>query len=199
MHTRTHAHTLPPPTDKTKMSVQSRRNTCRGLGVVVCPLAVCFIYKVGQKPFSVIDPTQSAFIADTLSPNSFHFGPRPGYCLSHPLLKYDNLSSILRCDYNFVPWNAILQNGLDRHKELVRFYHLQLHLNLLVMFQGHSDKATFLWLLGWYSLLSYKNNNNLDISTIIFLSPFICKKHSPKKTTTPSDVSLTLITRLLNP
>uniref|UniRef100_A0A453RRN9 Uncharacterized protein n=3 Tax=Aegilops tauschii TaxID=37682 RepID=A0A453RRN9_AEGTS len=24
-----------------------------------------------------IDPTQSAFIADTLSPNSFHFGPRP--------------------------------------------------------------------------------------------------------------------------
>mgnify|MGYP005815400183 CR=1 FL=1 len=26
-----------------------------GLGVVVCPLAVCFIYKAGQKPFSVFD------------------------------------------------------------------------------------------------------------------------------------------------
>jgi YTH domain-containing family protein len=29
-----------------------------------------------------IDPTQGAFIADTLSPNSFLFGPRPGYYLT---------------------------------------------------------------------------------------------------------------------
>jgi hypothetical protein len=30
-----------------------------------------------------IDPTQGAFIAATLSPNSFLFGPRPGYYLFH--------------------------------------------------------------------------------------------------------------------
>jgi YTH domain-containing family protein len=29
-----------------------------------------------------IDPTQGAFIADTMSPNSFLFGPRPGYYLT---------------------------------------------------------------------------------------------------------------------
>lgn len=29
-----------------------------------------------------IDPTHGAFIADTLSPNSFLFGPRPGYHLT---------------------------------------------------------------------------------------------------------------------
>jgi hypothetical protein len=50
-----------------------------------------------------------------------------------------------------MPFGDVSQNGSDLQKELGHFHRLQLHLNLLGVFQGPMTKTTFQWLQEWYS------------------------------------------------
>jgi len=67
-----------------------------------------------------------------------------------------------------VPFDYIFQNGSDLQKELGHFHHLQLHLNLLVVFQPLA-KATFQWLQEWYCI---------HIANPMFIFPQIGLKNS---------------------
>jgi hypothetical protein len=73
-----------------------------------------------------------------------------------------------------VPFVDIFQSGSDHPKELGRFHHLQLLLNLLVQFLGLLAEVTFQWLLEWYCFDSashfyHKENHSGNVAIILML------------------------------